>query len=143
MGAEAGAPVTSENVITIPVKSDIDVVIARQEGRTLAGVVGFNMGDMTLVATAISEVARNIVLYAGKGEIVLSIVEQEGRRGISIIARDNGPGIPEISLAMQDGYSTSKGLGLGLPGARRIVDEFDIISEVGKGTTITMRKWKR
>ncbi len=143
MTAEAEAEIVLQNEIIVPVKSDVDVVIARQEGRRLAIGLGFNTGDTTLIATAISEVARNIVIYAGKGEIVLGIVERGGKQGISIVARDNGPGIPDISLAMQDGYSTSKGLGLGLPGARRIVDEFEIASEVGKGTTVTMRKWKR
>ncbi|MFZ2035686.1 MAG: anti-sigma regulatory factor [Dehalococcoidales bacterium] len=137
------APVLSGNEIVIPIKSDVDVVIARQEGRRIAGELGFNTGDITLIATAISEVARNIVNYAGHGEILLGIVEESDRKGISIIARDNGPGIQDIALAMKDGYSTSKGLGLGLPGSKRIVDEFEIASEVGKGTTIRMKKWRR
>jgi serine/threonine-protein kinase RsbT len=142
-GNGADTPVKSGNEIIIPIKSDVDVVIARQEGRHLATELGFNTGDLTLIATAISEVARNIVNYAGRGEIILSVVEESDKKGISIVARDNGPGIPDITLAMQDGYSTSKGLGLGLPGAKRIVDEFEIASEVGKGTTVRMRKWKR
>jgi len=133
----------SGNEIVISIKSDVDVVIARQEGRRLATDLGFNAGDVTLIATAMSEVARNIVNYADHGEIVLSIVEESNKKGISIIARDNGPAIPDIALAMQDGYSTSKGLGLGLPGSKRIVDEFEIASEVGKGTTVRMKKWKR
>ena len=142
-GNGTSAPVMSGNEIVISIKSDVDVVIARQEGRRLATDLGFNAGDVTLIATAISEVARNIVNYADHGEIVLSIVEESNKKGISIIARDNGPGIPDIALAMQDGYSTSKGLGLGLPGSKRIVDEFEITSEVGKGTTVRMKKWKR
>jgi len=93
------------------------------------------------VATAISEIARNIIQYAGEGEVVLSEVRKEGRSGILIVARDQGPGIANLELAMQDGYSTSGGLGLGLSGARRLVDEFEIVSELGKGTTVTMRKW--
>jgi serine/threonine-protein kinase RsbT len=144
MGANGtSTPIVSGNEVVINIKSDVDVVIARQEGRRIAAELGFNAGDLTLIATAISEIARNIVNYAGRGEIVLSVIEESGKPGISIIARDNGPGIPDIALAMQDGYSTSKGLGLGLPGAKRIVDEFEIASEVGKGTTIRMRKWKR
>lgn len=143
MASDTGTPIRRRSEVVVPVRSDVDVIIARQEGRKLAAVLEFNTGDMTLIATAISEVARNIVNYAGMGEIVLSTVEEGGRRGIWIVASDNGPGMQDISLAMQDGYSTSKGLGLGLPGARRIVDEFDIVSEVGKGTTVSMRKWKR
>ena len=144
MGANGtSTPIVSGNEVVINIKSDVDVVIARQEGRRIAAELGFNAGDLTLIATAISEIARNIVNYAGRGEIALSVIEESGKPGISIIARDNGPGIPDIALAMQDGYSTSKGLGLGLPGAKRIVDEFEIASEVGKGTTIRMRKWKR
>ena len=95
---------------------------------------------MTLIATAISELARNIVQYAQRGEIILSVVEGS-RRGIQIVARDQGPGIPDLELAMRDGYSTGGSLGLGLPGARRLMDEFAIDSEVGKGTTVSMRKW--
>ena len=142
-GNGANAPVLSGNEIVIPIKSDVDVVIARQEGRRLASELGFNAGDITLIATAISEVARNIVNYAIRGEIVLGIVEELDKKGISIIAQDNGPGIKDIALAMQDGYSTSKGLGLGLPGSKRIIDEFEIDSEIGKGTVVRMKKWKR
>ena len=92
---------------------------------------------------AISELARNIVNYARKGEIHVALVNDGGRRGISVVARDHGPGIADIKLAVQSGYSTSGGLGLGLPGVRRIMDEFDIVSEAGLGTTITVTKWKR
>jgi serine/threonine-protein kinase RsbT len=126
--------------LRIPIASEGDIVIARQQGRTLAGQLGASRGAMTLVASAISELARNIVQYAREGEIVLSMVE-ESRRGIQIVARDHGPGIPDLELAMRDGYSTGGSLGLGLPGARRLMDEFAIDSEVGKGTTVLMRKW--
>jgi serine/threonine-protein kinase RsbT len=126
--------------LRIPIASEGDIVIARQQGRTLAGQLGASRGAMTLVASAISELARNIVQYAREGEIVLSMVD-ESRRGIQIVARDRGPGIPDLELAMRDGYSTGGSLGLGLPGARRLMDEFAIDSEVGKGTTILMRKW--
>jgi serine/threonine-protein kinase RsbT len=122
----------------------MDIVTARQQGRALAAQLGFSSIDQTLIATAISEMARNIITYAGHGEIVLRPVQKtDGKRGIIIIAHDEGPGIPDVELAMQNGYSTSSSLGLGLPGAKRMMDEFDIISEVGKGTTVTMKKWNQ
>jgi serine/threonine-protein kinase RsbT len=127
----------------VPVERDGDVVNARQTGRELAANLGFRSTDLTLIATAISEVARNIVLYAGRGEIAVSAAHDGARRGIRIVARDDGPGIPDVELAMRDGYSTGKSLGLGLSGARRLMDEFEIVSEVGVGTTITMSKWTR
>jgi serine/threonine-protein kinase RsbT len=129
--------------IHVPISSDADIVIARQQGRALAERIGFTGSNLAVVATAISEVARNIVEYAKRGEIVLKPVNQGGRQGLTVMARDQGPGIPDIALAMQDGYSTAKGLGLGLPGARRLMDEFEIISKVGRGTTVTMKKWVR
>lgn len=127
--------------VSISIASDADVVSARQRGRAMAAEIGCSSGSQTLIATAISEVARNILQYAKRGQIHLQVARKEGRRGIMVIAEDQGPGIPDISLALQDGYSTSGGLGLGLPGARRLMDEFEIVSEVGKGTTITMTKW--
>ena len=128
--------------LQVPIRSDADIVTARQQGRTLATQAGFTGSDLTVIATAISEVARNIVQYAQRGEIVLSLLEKGAKRGLLIIARDEGPGISDIALAMQDGYSTGKSLGLGLPGARRLMDDFEIVSTVGSGTTITMKKWK-
>lgn len=125
----------------VPIASDGDVVTALQEGRALAAELGFGGAEATLIATAISEVARNILLYARRGEIVLEALQQGGRRGIGIVARDDGPGIADLARAMQDGYSTGKGLGLGLPGARRMMEDFEIRSEVGKGTTIMMKRW--
>jgi serine/threonine-protein kinase RsbT len=129
--------------VRVPVSSDIDLVTARREGRVMAEQVGFSAGESTLVATAISELARNIVKYAGSGEIHICLINDGGKRGITIIARDQGPGIADIKLAVQAGYSTSGGLGLGLPGVRRIMDEFDISSEPDRGTTITVTKWKQ
>jgi serine/threonine-protein kinase RsbT len=126
----------------VPIHSDADIVNARQQGRALAMQAGFKGSDLTLIATAISEVARNIVQYARHGEIAFSLVQEGSRRGLLIVARDEGPGISDIALAMQDGYSTARSLGLGLPGARRLMDDFEIASEVGRGTTVTMRKWK-
>jgi serine/threonine-protein kinase RsbT len=117
--------------------------MARQAGRALATQGGFSGSALALIATAISEIARNIVLYAGQGEVLLAWVREGSREGIVVIARDNGPGIANLDRAMQDGYSTGKGLGLGLPGAKRLMDEFEIVSVVGKGTTVTMRKWNR
>lgn len=124
----------------------VDIVTARQRGRSLALELGFNGADVTLIAAAISEVARNIVDHAKHGEILMAPVQSSvngGRRGIQIIARDDGPGIRDVAQAMQYGYSTRKGLGVGLPGAKWLMDEFDIASEVGRGTTITMKKWRR
>ena len=127
----------------LPISSDADIVAARQVGRTLATQAGFTGSDLTLIATAISEIARNIVVYAGHGDMTMELCERDGRRGIVVNARDDGPGIPDVEMAMRDGYSTGRSLGLGLPGARRLMDEFEIASTVGKGTTITMRKWAR
>jgi serine/threonine-protein kinase RsbT len=129
--------------VQVPINSDLDLVRAREQGRILAGQLGFQHSDLTLVATAISELARNIVRYARRGEIVLRQAEDGGIPGIVIIARDEGPGIPDLNRAMEQGYSTSGGLGLGLPGVRRIMDKFEIVSEVGKGTVVTAVKWKR
>jgi serine/threonine-protein kinase RsbT len=129
--------------IRVPIKSDADTVIARQQGRALAAQLGLSTSDQALVATAISELARNIVEYAKCGEIILELAERGNKRGVVVIARDEGPGIPDIERAMQDGFTTGHGLGLGLPGARRLMDEFEIVSQVGQGTTVTVRKWTR
>jgi len=131
------------NEICLAIHSSADIVQARQRGRALAVKLGFEGGDVTMIAAAISEVARNIFDYAKSGEIVLEPVQQVGKHGLRIIARDQGPGIPDILQAMQYGYSTGKGLGIGLPGAKWLVDEFDIQSRSGKGTTVTMTKWLR
>ncbi len=127
----------------VSVGRDTDVVLARQKGRELAAACGFSSTQQTLIATAISELARNIVVYAGMGEVLVSVVEENGRRGIVVVARDDGPGIENVELAMKDGYSTTKSLGLGLPGAKRLMDEFSLVSAPGRGTTVTMKKWTR
>ncbi len=127
--------------VRVSVSSDADVVEARQRGRELAAGLGFSTTDLTLIVTAISEVARNIVVYADHGEIIMRQLRDDGQTGIQVVARDSGPGIADVDLAMRDAYSTGNGLGLGLPGARRLMDEFHIDSEVSKGTTVTMRKW--
>ena len=126
------------------INSATDIVTARQRGRALALELGFNGADVTLIAAAISEVARNIVDHAKSGEIIMGPVHNAtngGRNGIQIIARDEGPGIRDVTQAMQYGYSTRRGLGVGLPGAKLLMDDFDIVSQVGVGTTITMKKW--
>jgi|SRR5690349_21089206 serine/threonine-protein kinase RsbT len=127
----------------VPIQRDADIVTARQRGRDLAAKVGFKGSDLTVIATAISEVSRNIVSYAKHGEIILRVADHNHRHGITIIATDEGPGIANIDDAMRDGFSTAKSLGLGLPGARRLMDDFAIESTVGKGTTIAMTKWVR
>lgn len=131
----------AESEVRVGIASDDDVVAARQAGRRLAEALGLGSTDLTLVATAISEVARNITAYAGSGEIVVRRVERRGRRGIEVVAHDEGPGIDDLERALQDGYTTGGGLGLGLPGARRLMDDFAISSRVGVGTTVTMTKW--
>jgi serine/threonine-protein kinase RsbT len=125
----------------IPIRSDRDIVTARQHGRLLARDAGMAVTDATLVATAISELARNIVLYAKHGQVALMPIENGSRRGVTIVASDVGPGIVELDRAMELGYSTSGNLGLGLPGVKRLMDEFEIVSEVGKGTRVTVTKW--
>ena len=127
----------------VAINSAADIVTARQKGRALAMEMGFDGSDLTLIATAISEIARNIVDHAKRGEVILEPVQQGNKHGVLIVARDEGPGIPDVAQAMQYGYSTRKGLGVGLPGAKWLMDEFEIDSQVGEGTTVTMRKWLR
>src|ERR671913_248488 len=132
---------TTDGVVRVPVSRDADVVVARQKGREIAALVGFSATDQTLIATAISEVTRNIVKFAERGEVVLSMISAGDRRGVSVVARDVGTGIQDTQQAMQDGFSTYDGFGLGLPGTRRLMDQFDLESAPGVGTTVTMEKW--
>ena len=125
----------------IAICEEADVVMARKRARELARQEGFAEGRVGAIATAVSEVARNIVVHAGEGEILLVVTKENGRRGILIVARDDEPGIADVALAMQDGYSTVNGLGLGLSSAKRLMDEFTVVSAVGEGTTVTMKKW--
>jgi serine/threonine-protein kinase RsbT len=128
----------------IAIESDADVVTARQRARALAVGLDMPSTDQTLLATAISEVARNITAYAVRGEVLLELVRDgDGRRGIRVVARDEGPGIADLERALTDGYTTGGGLGLGLPGARRLVDDFNIETAPGVGTTVTLVKWTR
>jgi serine/threonine-protein kinase RsbT len=131
-----------ENKVAIPINTEFDIVLAREKGRAMAKEFGFVSVDLALIATAISELTRNIITYAQTGTVSLEIIEGQGRRGILIIAHDDGPGIKSIELAMQDGYTTAdNSLGMGLPGVQRLMDDFNIQSEVGKGTTVTAKKW--
>jgi len=132
-----------DGVITVSISSDQDIVQARQKGRALAMEMGFGSGDATLIATAISELARNIVSYARSGQITLRVDDGGNRYGLSIIASDEGPGISDIRQALRDGFSTSGSLGIGLPGVRRLMDEFEITSQPGRGTIVTVKKWKQ
>jgi anti-sigma regulatory factor (Ser/Thr protein kinase) len=128
--------------IRVPIADDGDLVAARGEGRALAGRLGFSRTDATLIATAISEVGRNILVHAGHGEIELRPAREGNRTGLVVVARDQGPGIRDVAAALRDGYGTKNGLGLGLPGSRRIMDDFRIDTEVGRGTTVAMCKWR-
>jgi serine/threonine-protein kinase RsbT len=127
----------------VPVRADPDIVTVRQRARELAVQAGFSATEATVIATAVSEIARNIVRFAGQGEVRLTIVVDGSTSGLMVIAEDSGPGIIDVELAMTAGYTTYGGRGLGLPGSRRLMDDFEVISEVGSGTTVTMTKWRR
>jgi serine/threonine-protein kinase RsbT len=131
-----------DDEIRVPIAADADLVVARAEGRALAQRLGFPRPDPTLIATAISELARNIVMHVGHGEILMRPLYEDRRYGLVVVVRDDGQGIPDVEAALRDGYASRGGLGLGLPGARRLMDEFEIASELGKGTTVTMKKWR-
>ena len=133
----------SAGEIRVAINSDQDIVIARQKGRAMAAELGSSSGDATLIATAISELARNIVSYARKGSITLKSIQGSSRVGILVLAEDDGPGILDIRQALRDGFSTSGSLGLGLPGVRRLMDDFEITSQPGQGTTVVVKKWRQ
>jgi serine/threonine-protein kinase RsbT len=132
----------NDEEIHVPISTDADLVTARAEARALAQRLGFLRPDPTLIATAISELARNIVMHVGHGEITMRPLLEESRFGVLVVVRDAGPGIPDVDAALQDGYASRGGLGLGLPGARRLMDEFEIESSPGQGTTVRMKKWR-
>ena len=126
----------------VEIHNDLDIVTARVAGREMAQEMGFGVIDQARVATAISELARNVVLYADRGEVVLrEVAGKDGRRGIEVVVKDEGPGIEDVKLALRNGYSTGRGFGMGLPGTRRLMDEFEIETVVGEGTKVTVRKW--
>jgi serine/threonine-protein kinase RsbT len=128
--------------VTVPIATDADIVVARGEGRALAGRLGFSRTDATLIATAISEIGRNILVHAGAGKVRIGRASDDRRVAIVVVARDEGPGISDVQRALAEGYATGGGLGLGLPGSRRLMDEFDIDTKLGHGTTVTMSKWR-
>ncbi len=132
-------PVPQE--LRISICSDGDLLSARQQTRSLALGMGFPLTEVVGIVTALSEMARNMLTYAGRGEVVVRPLRDGERRGLAVVARDEGPGIPDIEKAMLDGYSTSGGLGMGLPGIRRLMDTFHIQSEPRTGTTVTVEKW--
>ena len=127
----------------VQIKDESGILQARKHARELASDLGFDVTSQTLIATAISELARNILKYACSGEIILRPAARNGAPGLTIIASDEGPGITDVALAMTDGFSTGHGLGLGLPGAKRLMDDFDLVSGVGSGTTVTTTRWVR
>jgi len=135
MGATVGAD------FVVDVNNSDDIVIARQAGHELARQLGFSLTDVTMIATAISEIARNITSYAGRGEVRVGVQYRDGRQALVVRAEDDGPGIVDIERALEDGYSTGRGLGLGLPGARRLMDRLVVESAPGKGTIVEMWKW--
>jgi serine/threonine-protein kinase RsbT len=128
--------------VRLTIASDEDMLPARAEGRALALELGFSRTDATLIATAISEITRNILVHVGKGEIRMKPVQEQHRYGLIVIATDAGPGIANLQEALEHGWASRGGLGLGLPGARRLMDDFDVESERGRGTTVTMTKWR-
>lgn len=130
-----------EGEVLIPIESPADIIAARQKGRELAEQVGFSNSDLAVIATAISEVARNILEHASTGEVTIAPLKNGHRQGLKIVATDKGPGIADVRTVMQDGYSTGNGLGIGLPGTKRLMDRFEISSQPGKGTTVIMKKW--
>ena len=125
----------------VELKTVDDIIISRSAIKEMAKEIGFGIVDQTKIATAVSELARNIVAYAGSGTLDAIAVMSNSRKGIEIVCEDRGPGIEDIGLAFRDGYSTSGGMGMGLPGSRRLMDELDLKSEKGKGTTVLIRKW--
>jgi anti-sigma regulatory factor (Ser/Thr protein kinase) len=128
--------------VVVRISTDADTVAARQAGRDVASRLGFSRTDATFIATAISEIARNILAHAGDGEIVIRDLQEDGRKGIVVIARDDGPGIKDVEAVLQQEFGTGVGLGMGLWGARRLMDEVVVDSSPGRGTTVTMKKWR-
>ncbi len=132
---------TVTNDFVVDVNNPDDIVAARQAGHELARQLGFSLTDVTMIATAISEIARNITSYAGHGEVSVGVQFRDGKQALVVRAEDDGPGIADVERALEDGYSTGRGLGLGLPGARRLMDRLYVESQPGKGTVVEMWKW--
>lgn len=134
------APIVDQARIRI--RTSTDIIAAREQSRAMASLIGFSNSHLTMITTALSEVARNIVEHANDGEVTITLITQGHKTGVKVVVSDNGPGIADITAAMRDGFSTGQRLGIGLPGAKRLMDAFEIVSEVGKGTTIVMKKWR-
>ncbi|KJS00217.1 MAG: serine/threonine protein kinase [Peptococcaceae bacterium BRH_c4a] len=130
-----------EKIKEVVINNSEDVILARQAAREMARETGFGLADQTRITTAVSELSRNIYLYAGTGRVIIRALSKNLKKGMEIVAEDRGPGIPDVEMALQNGYSTNRSLGQGLPGTKRLMDEFEIKSEVGVGTTVTIRKW--
>ncbi|MEZ0310864.1 MAG: anti-sigma regulatory factor [Myxococcota bacterium] len=139
MSSRRDAAVTPE---TLPIRSDSDVVAVRQAVRTVAAALRFSVVDQTKIVTATSELARNTLIYGGGGVAVIAQVNNNGRDGIRVIFEDKGPGIADIQRALTDGFTTGNGMGLGLGGSRRLVNEFDLVSKPGEGTRVTITRWR-
>ncbi|OBH88264.1 serine/threonine protein kinase [Mycobacterium sp. E2733] len=127
--------------IVVAIDNSDDIVEARKAGHQLALDLGFSLTDVTMIATAISEIARNITSYAGRGAVRVFVADRDGRKALVVRAEDQGPGIADIERAMEDGYSTGRGLGMGLPGSRRLMDRLLVESALGRGTVVEMWKW--
>lgn len=134
---------SGENEGSIRIASEGDLIVARKAARTLATGLGFGLTDVTRIVTATSELARNIISFAGSGIMKFKVLDTGADVGIEIIFEDRGPGITNVELAMQEGFTTGKGLGLGLPGSKRLMDQMEVLSESGRGTTIIVRKLKK
>lgn len=128
---------------TVDISDESDIIVARKTIRVVSEKLGFSLTDVTRIVTAVSELARNIFVYAGSGVMSWCILDQGNVVGIELTFEDHGPGISDLEQVMQEGYSTSKGLGLGLPGSRRLMDDMEIRSQVGEGTTVVVKKWRR
>jgi serine/threonine-protein kinase RsbT len=129
--------------VCIAIHKDEDIITARSKGRDMAKELGFGAVDQSRIPTAISELARNILVYAGSGVIRIRPINMGARKGLEVVAEDTGPGIENIEMALSDGYSSVGSLGLGLPGAKRLMDEMEVHSKIGEGTTVVARKWTR
>lgn len=127
---------------SLPIRQDSDVVVVRQRVRARAMDQGFSLVDQTKIVTAASELARNVLVHGGGGAVRIEMLNHDSRKGLKLTFEDQGPGIADVSLAMRDGYSTSGGLGLGLSGAKRLSNEFEVSSKVGAGTRVTIARWK-
>jgi len=138
---QTGIVMDTERWVRLSICEQVDVAMARKAVRQLAPQGGLSDRAAHELTTAVSEIAQNILIHARAGELIVRVIDEPGRRGLIVIGRDAGPGIGDADRAMQDGYSTGEGLGLGLPSARRLVDDFELVSDSGYGTTVTLKKW--